>query len=188
MNLSSFETKRVLAIDPTTKGFGFAVLEGPDGLIDWGVRHASGNRNHRNRRCREEAAALIAQYQPEVLVVECTSAKGCRRRRRVRRLIKGLLILARQQRLRARRISRRSVLRSFGQSSAANKYRVAVTLTERFPELAPHLPPERKLGDSEDERMAIFDALSFDWTFYQTMRREARALSLLREPAPFPNA
>lgn len=31
--------KRVLAIDPNSRGFGFAVLEGPDRLIDWGVVH-----------------------------------------------------------------------------------------------------------------------------------------------------
>lgn len=29
---------RVLAIDPSTRGFGFAVLEGPNRLIDWGVK------------------------------------------------------------------------------------------------------------------------------------------------------
>jgi hypothetical protein len=180
------EAKCVLAIDPTSKGFGFAVLEGPEKLIDWGVKHA-GTGAPRNRKSVAQACELMARYRPEVLVVEHTSAKGCHRRARVRRLIKSLLTLARRHRLRARRISRRSVLRSFGPSSAANKYRVAVTLTERFPELALHLPPERKLGDSEDERMAIFDALSFGWMFYETMRREARALSLLGEQAPFPH-
>jgi hypothetical protein len=29
---------RVLAIDPSTRGFGFAILEGPNQLIDWGVK------------------------------------------------------------------------------------------------------------------------------------------------------
>jgi len=187
MNPLLNQPTRILAIDPTSKGFGFTVMEGPEKLIDWGVKHA-GSGSPRNRKSVAQASGLIVRYRPEVLVVEHTSAKGCRRRARVRRLIKSLLTLARQHRLRARRISRQSVLRSFGQSSAANKYRVAVTLTEQFPELAPHLPPERKLGDSEDERMAIFDALSFGWMFYQTMRREARALSLHGEPAPFPNA
>ena len=30
--------KRVVAIDPITKGFGFAVLDGPKLLVDWGLR------------------------------------------------------------------------------------------------------------------------------------------------------
>jgi hypothetical protein len=29
---------RVVAIDPATRGFGFAVLEGANRLIDWGVK------------------------------------------------------------------------------------------------------------------------------------------------------
>ena len=29
---------RVLAIDPSTRGFGYAVLEGPNRLIDWAVK------------------------------------------------------------------------------------------------------------------------------------------------------
>ena len=28
---------RILAIAPSTRGFGFAVLEGQDTLVDWGV-------------------------------------------------------------------------------------------------------------------------------------------------------
>jgi len=31
-------SKRVLAIDPYSRGVGFAVLEGPECLIDWGIR------------------------------------------------------------------------------------------------------------------------------------------------------
>ena len=31
---------RVLAVQPTSKGLGFAVLEGTDRLIDWGTRDA----------------------------------------------------------------------------------------------------------------------------------------------------
>ena len=30
--------QRIIAIDPTTKGFGFAVMEGPEDLIDWGIK------------------------------------------------------------------------------------------------------------------------------------------------------
>ncbi len=32
------EDERVLAIDPNSRGFGFAVLEGGARLIDWGIR------------------------------------------------------------------------------------------------------------------------------------------------------
>jgi len=67
MNRFPTEAKRVLAIDPTSKGFGFAVLEGPTVLIDWGVKHA---RSDRNAKCLEHAAELVSRYRPEVLVAE----------------------------------------------------------------------------------------------------------------------
>ena len=33
---------RILAIAPTTRGFGFAVLDGNETLVDWGVRRIDG--------------------------------------------------------------------------------------------------------------------------------------------------
>lgn len=188
MNLASLETIRVLAVDPTSKGFGYAVLEGPEILVDWGVKDGSGDRRHRNRGCLEKAAALIVRYQPDVLVVERADVKGCLRRPRVRRLIKSLLTLARHHDLRVRRISRRTVLRCFSQTSAAKKYQVAVALTRQFPELELHLPPERRLGDSEDERMGIFDAVAFGYASYKSLRRARRAFSLLSAEISPPHA
>lgn len=38
---------RVLAIDPSTRGFGFAVLEAPNRLIDWGVKEARTDKQRR---------------------------------------------------------------------------------------------------------------------------------------------
>jgi hypothetical protein len=174
MNLCPRESKRVLAIDPTSKGFGFAVLEGPRRLVDWGVKHASGN-----GKCLKQAASLIERYRPEALVVERTDANGCRRRLRVRQLIKELLVLARKRQLRARRIPRRTVLRYFAKSGLATKRQIAVALSIRFPELEPYLPPERKPWMSEDERMGIFDAVAFGLAFYESLRRERRTPSLL---------
>ena len=174
MSRFSLEPTRVLAIDPTSKGFGFAVLEGPDRLVDWGVKHASGN-----GECLKQVAALITRYHPDVLVVERTDANDCRRRPRARLLIEDLLALSQEHQLRARRIPRRAMLRYFARSGFATKRQVAVALSVRFPELHRHLPPERKPWMSEDERMSIFDALAFGLTFYKSHPRQQRALSLL---------
>ena len=59
--------KRVLAIDPTSRGFGFVVLESPTAPVDWGVK---------TTRPKEEGKALtkvlevIRHYQPEIIVLE----------------------------------------------------------------------------------------------------------------------
>jgi Holliday junction resolvasome RuvABC endonuclease subunit len=167
--------KRILAIDPTSKGFGFVVLEGPVVLIDWGVKHASGDRNH---RCLKLVVELIGRYQPDVFVVEDTRAKGSRRCLRVRRLIDDLLALVQEHQLRARRISRQTVRRYFARSGLATKRQVAVALTQRFPELEPYLPPVRKAWMTEDERMSVFDAVAFTLALFEPARQvRATALS-----------
>jgi Holliday junction resolvasome RuvABC endonuclease subunit len=176
--------KRALAIDPTTKGFGFAVLEGPAMLIDWGVKHASGERNG---GCLKQARELIRRYQPDVLIVEHTAARGAHRCSRVRQLIEDLIALASDRRVRTKRVSRRRAQRCFSKTASATKRQIAVALTERFPELEPHLPPVRKPWMSEDERMGIFDSVAFAWAFFEPLRKERRALAMIDAPMPFPN-
>src|SRR5207237_8486309 len=75
---------RVLAIDPSTRGFGFSVLEGPDRLIDWGVKETKKNKSARTLKLIED---LIDRYQPSAIVVEDYAGKGSRRCRRIERLI-----------------------------------------------------------------------------------------------------
>jgi hypothetical protein len=154
-------------------------------LVDWGLKQVRGDLSHRNRRCLEAVSRLITRYQPDLLVVEHTGVKSCRRRSRARQLIASLLVLARNHRLRTRRVSRRSVQRYFFEAGSATKRQIAVALSERFPELEPYLPPQwdrlvRRLhaADGEDERLGIFDALAFAWKSYEPVRRVNRALAL----------
>ena len=72
--------QRVLSIDPSTRGFGYAVLEGPDRLIDWGVKET---RTDKSKRAPASIAELIELYQPRVLVLEDYDGKGSWRCTRV---------------------------------------------------------------------------------------------------------
>jgi len=164
----AIEEKRVLAIDPTSKGLGFVVLEGPARLVDWGVKQA---RQGRTRNCVKQADAMITRYQPDVLVVEDTAAPGSRRYPRVRKLLLNLRTLASKHKVRFRTISQQKVKKLFAVASAATKHQIAVAITDQFRELEPRLPPFRKPWMSEDERMAIFDAAAFALTFYEGLER-----------------
>ncbi len=155
--------KRVLAIDPASRGFGFAVLEGPKRLIDWGVKSA---RVNKDKRCLKLIEDLIERYEPDVIVVEDYAGKGSRRCRRVRQLIEGILILAGKRRIKARSYSRRKVKTVFSRLGACNKHQMATAIAKQFPELAPRLPPARKPWMSEDYRMSIFDAVALALTFF----------------------
>ncbi len=149
--------KRILAIDPTHRGFGYVVLEGPQLLVDWGIRDV---RSKKNARSTEAVAGLLELYQPEVLIVEDSTARGSRRRERVRQLILELGELARGHKVQVRRISRLKVKQTFASQGATNKHQIARAIAVQFPELTSRLPPERKPWMSEDTRMAIFDAMA----------------------------
>lgn len=168
MTPSVLDGTRVLAVDPTSKGFGFAVLEGPARPIDWGLRQANGDRN---RDCVKQAGELIARYRPDVLLVEDTSALGSRRCARVRELTADFRMLALEHGIRLHRISRRKVQRVFAATGASTKHQIALAIAKRFPELDPRLPPLRKPWMSEDERMAIFDAVAMALAFYIWLER-----------------
>ena len=158
---------RVLAVDPSTRGFGFAILEGPDRSIDWGVKETKVNKKRRSLRF---IAELIHRYQPSVLVVEDYTGKGSRRCRRVRELIEDISKLAVQQKIKVRNFSRLKVKQAFSESGTSNKYEIAIAIAKRFPELAPRLPRFRKPWMSEDYRMSIFDAVALAITFFEKRR------------------
>lgn len=171
--------KRILAVDPCTKGFGFAILEGPENLIDWGVKEVNGN--DKNARCVERIEDLIAYYQPDIIVVEDFTGKGSRRCVRIQDLIRDIARLAEQKRLRARRFSRSSVRESFSQFGASTKNEIATAIGKHFAELAPRVPPFRKCWMSEDYRMSIFDAVALALTFFYF---ENKRKQISRPPQP----
>lgn len=148
--------RRILAIDPTHRGFGYVVLEEPGHLVDWGICQLRGDLGSGAAlRVRD----LLRRIAPDVLVVEDTNHHDCRRSQRVRTLLIGIATDAAALKVRTRPVPAAVVRARFAAIGAKNKDAVARMLTERFPDLASRLPPPRKPWMSEDERMALFDAL-----------------------------
>jgi hypothetical protein len=154
---------RILAITPSTRGFGFALLEGPDTLVDWGVKTVKGDKNAQSLAKVEE---MIAHYQPGVLVLEDTSSKPFRRSGRIRTLGKRLITLAATRKVSVALFSREQVRRVFFADGRGTKHALAEILAQKFPEeLGSRLPPKRRPWMSEDYRMGIFDAVALVLVF-----------------------
>jgi Holliday junction resolvasome RuvABC endonuclease subunit len=169
MSQSQATEKRVLAIDPTSRGFGYAVLEGPERLIDWGVVQV---RDDKESACLKRIERLIERYVPDVIVLE--DSPRSRRCARVRQLIDRIRQLADNKRIPARSFSRSKIRRAFAPFGAVTKSQIAAQIAKLFVELAPHLPGVRKIWRSEDGRSAIFDAVSLALTlFHRLQRRKA---------------
>jgi len=157
--------KRILAIDPITRGFGFAVLDGAEELVDWGLRGTKPSSNPEQRSLRE-FARLLELYSPDRVVVEDCLDVRSRRGTRSRRLIERIIALADERDVLVRRISRAGVARAFATDGAGTKYRIALAIVRRFPELAVRLPPARKSWMSEPAQMGVFDAVALGLAFY----------------------
>lgn len=155
--------RRILAVDPAVRGFGFAVLEGPDTLIDWGRKEA---RTDKTRRMIQGVRDLIAVYQPDLIVAEDCDDRDSRRRPAICKLLREIVTVAKAAGIPVGRVPRVSVLRAFAEPppNRTNKESIANRIAERFPELTPSLPPHRKRWMSEDSRINVFDAVAFALT------------------------
>lgn len=154
---------RVLAIDPASRGFGFAVLEKPSTLVDWGVK---GVRRDKHAGCLAKVAELIDYYQPDVIALEDCSKNDCRRSERIQRLIQGIIRLAVGRKIKVRKVSRVQVRGAFSLSNEATKHEIACLIARLFPELASRLPPRRRPWMSEDSRMQMFNAIALGLTLF----------------------
>ena len=166
MNYSGNKLDRILAIAPSTRGFGFAVLE-RDTLIDWGVKSVKGDKNAESLKKVKE---LIEHYKPAVLVVPDIT-KQSRRSERIRVLNSKIIGMAKTRKVRVATRSRKQVSEALSTDGAMNKHEIAEILAERFPdELGSRLPLKRKPWMSEDSRMDIFDAVAIGVTFLSINR------------------
>jgi hypothetical protein len=151
---AALKPSRVIALDPSPRGFAYVILEVPHYLVDWGVIQAKGAAS------LKRLEALLARYEPERCIIEDYTAPECRRVQHVKDFLFSLEMLALLRGMGALRVSQ-SVVRKHFAEAGRNKYEIARALADRFPELRPRLPRVRKPWMSEDERMNIFDALSF---------------------------
>src|SRR5689334_19643799 len=115
------QTHRILAVDPTSKGFGFVVLEENDKLVDWGLREVHGDKN---ANCLRRIAILIKLYTPALIVLE-DLRHGSRRCDRVRKLILKIQTFAQYRRVPTRKINKVKLRQAFSPFGASTKDAIA---------------------------------------------------------------
>ena len=150
---------RTLAISPSSRGFGFAVLEGFDTLVNWGGKSAK--KKDKNAQALAKAEKLIARYQPGMVVLQDMSTKTCRRSPRIKAMSKRIIALAAKQKISVKLFSHEEMNRVHFSDGEGTKHELAQIIAERFPEeLGSLVPPKRRLWESEHPRMDIFDAVA----------------------------
>jgi Holliday junction resolvasome RuvABC endonuclease subunit len=170
MTTRKLQVSRALAIDPTTHGFGFVVLESLTMPVDWGMPVI---RRGDKEKTLARVTALIKQYEPNVLAIE--EPEGSRRCDRVKELLEAISLIQ-VKGLRIRRFSTKRVKKVFRAFGAETKYEIAHAIARQVPDLAAWLPRFRKPWMSEDKRTSIFDAASLALTYFHSRSSRAQKL------------
>lgn len=152
------KTFRILAISLSTRGFGYAVIEGENMIVECGKKRIYGDKNAGSLAGIEK---MIARYQPSHFVLQDVKAKGARRDKRIKKLHQKVVTLAAKHKIKAAEISGKELRSTLLGNEDGTRQEIAELLAKRFPdELASRLPQKRRAWESEDARMDIFDALA----------------------------
>lgn len=161
----------IIAIAPTSRGFGFAVFGAPARLLDWGVKEA---RSDKNRVAVRKICRMIRDIKPAVVIIENWVHASCRRSERVRTLLLDISVLASKSGAAAMVYSRQHVRQAFGKAGKS-KDTIAAAIAAQLPALRPWLPPKRRIWESEHHSMAIFEAAALALAHYGCLRASTGA-------------
>ena len=153
----------VLAIHPTSRGFGWVLFEGSLVPVDWGIASAKVNRS---AQCMVRFKQLLDQYQPSALVLEKFEEDDSHRGERIRALAQTMHGFANNRNMDTPVYSREEVSITVTGNAKANRHAVARAVAVRLPILRHRLPEARKLWQSEDSRQGLFDAAALNITHY----------------------
>lgn len=149
------QSRRILAIEPSTRGFGYVVLEEPKRLVDWGLKEVKGEKNV---RCLCQVRHLLKLYKPDIVAVE-NITRNSRRCKRVRELIQYIHQQGQRSHVTTKAVGEFDFHKSYGLSECSTSYDIAKMLAKQFDEVADRLPPPRKPWDGLHQNMAIFGAI-----------------------------
>ena len=152
------------------------LFEGPLAPLDWGIAEARGKEKRETLLARidalfagvDEHGPVFAQYQPNVIVLQDMSERGTHRPHRIRHLNEAIVEIAERYGFPVLFFSRAEVRQSFAYMEAVTKDTIAAAIAKHIPAFERFLPPPRKLWNSEDARMGIFDAAALALTFFHT--------------------
>jgi hypothetical protein len=166
--MSTTQTNRILAVEIRADRLGYAVLETPTQLRDFGTVWFESHVAARSRIAR-----LIRFYQPSVLVLRGGIARyprNMRKRKALARIARGE---ARKVAVPTARVSELEFSSFFEQYSCRDKYDVAAVLVGRFPDLSWRLPSRPKFYDPEPRPMLYFDSIALGATYLSLLAKMA---------------
>ena len=146
--------KRILAVDLRSTRVGFAVVETPIQLLDWGKRAITAD------SCSSLLVWLLHKYGISLMVVRRIRPDSPRNTVRVKQGSHEIRKIARTRSIELAVLSESDFARVFQQHEKRTRFEIACLMTIIFPELAQFLPRPRRCFEPENRRMSAFDAVA----------------------------
>lgn len=147
----------VLGLHPSSRGFGWVLLEKPGVPFDWGAAQIFGSR--KNARAMKRIERLFDKYRPAILCLEQFEEAPSRRTVRIRNLYRRIVEAGKSRRMEVRIYGRGQIAEAL-EATSSTRDDIAAVVAARLPALRPRLPRSRKPWDNERPTMAMFSAAS----------------------------
>lgn len=154
----------VMSIFLNARGFAYAAFEGPLSPVDWGISDVRGKR--KNARCIELLARLTRRLAPDVLILRSPGDKACFQR--LRKLTAEVEALANTVSIPVQKIARKQINDAFSDLMPLSRYTIVEAIARNIPAFEQYVPLRRKIWQSEDRRMGLFDAAALALAFYRS--------------------
>jgi hypothetical protein len=158
---------RVLVVDVKPRRMGFAIIETPARLLDFGIA-----RVHSPHAGMRRVAALIPRFRPAVVVVRKIKRRSRRNQRFMRAVLRLISYDADHSSIKVAAVDERQVKFSLG-GNRLTKHEVASLLARAFPELSWKLPQPRKSWQTERWNMLIFDTVALGMAYLASTNDES---------------
>jgi hypothetical protein len=166
--MSTREPNRILAVEIRAARLGYAVLEAPNQLRDFGAASFESFATARARIAR-----LLRLYRPSILILRGGSARYPRNtghRKAVARIARDE---ARKSAIPVARLTEQVFKTCFERYSCRDKYDVATVLATQFPDLGWRLPSKPKFYDPEPRSMIYFDSIALGYVYRKLANENA---------------
>lgn len=145
----------IFAVHATDRGFGYVVFEGPFTPYDWGIVFARGDKN---AVCLRKVEIMLDRFAPETLLLEAFGRGSSLRSDRISRLYRAIISLASNRSVNVVIYTRADIKAAFRTVGACTRQEIAVAVAKHVDAFRHRLPPPRRPWESEDRRMALFNA------------------------------
>jgi hypothetical protein len=158
--MTTTQPNRILAVEIRAARLGYAVLETPSQLRDFG-----GAWFPLPAASRFRFARLLRLYRPSVLVLPGAGSRYPRNMR-VRKIVARIAHdEARKMGIQTYRVSEKAFRAFFSQYPRRDKYDLATIVVGEFPETAWRLPKRPKFYDTEPSQILYFDSIALGMAY-----------------------